>query len=185
MKRLSSIVGLLLVIACGSGDDTTTEGASSSGSSSAATTGDGTGGTTLAPTTGASSGEALSSTGEGSSTAAPPACETAAADCGVSVSDEGSSCPDPQPATNELVIEVLGPGQIKISEVGYDSACNISIDPEVKLGANHSILVVYGVQGSPMDGCVCKFTITATLSDLPPGTWTVQVGPHSQTVEVP
>ena len=93
-------------------------------------------------------------------------------------------CVEPPPAKNELVVEVLGPGQLKFTEIGYDSACNITIVPEVLLGPK-SIVVNYQIQGNPDEGCICKFSISATLGEVPAGMWTVYVGPFSQQVEVP
>jgi len=177
-----------LGLACGGKDETTETGGgeSSSSTGSLTTSGGETGGeTTGTPTTGGSTGEgSTSSSGGESSTGEAPACETAAEDCGISVDESSSMCVDPPPAKNELLVEVLGPGQFKFTEVGYDSACNITIAPEVLLGPK-SIVVNYMVQGNPDEGCICKFSISATLSGVPSGTWTVYVGPFSQQVDVP
>lgn len=170
------------VLACGGQDGTTEATAGSSdGSSSTGSTG---AATTEAATT------AATTTGEGTSTTTGavttgPMCETAADACGVMVSDEGSMCPDPPPAQGELQIEVLGPGSIKVTEVGHDASCSVSITPVVKIFAPNTISVTYEIGGQPMDGCVCKFTISATLAGLAKGTWTVNVLPYSQMVEIP
>lgn len=168
-------------LACGGQDGTTeaTEGGSSSGGAAS------TGSTGADATTTA----AATSTGEGSSTTGDattgPMCETAADACGVMVSDEGSMCVDPPPVQGELKIEVLGPGSIKVTEVGHDASCSVSIAPVVKIFAPNTISIVYEIGGQPMDGCVCKFEITATLAGLAKGTWTVNVLPYSQMVEIP
>jgi len=171
-----------LALACGGKDEpTTTEGSSSS------TTDPGTAQSTSSsstdPMTGSSTGD-LTTTSSTSSTTGP-ACETAPADCGVVVDGVMSSCPDPPSATSELVVEALGPGQIKITEFGHDSNCNLTITPAVKLLAGNSIFVTYEIGGMPMDGCSCKYDITATLTGLSPGTWTVTVLPYEEKVDVP
>ena len=170
-------------LACG-GDEGTTEGTEGAGSSSGGTTGSSsTSATTGGSTTGEPTGGETTSTTEPATTG--PACETSAESCGVMVSDQGSSCPEPQPSMGELQIEVLGPGQIKVTEVGYDSTCGMTITPVVKIFAPNTISITYDVGGQGMDGCICKFSITSTLSGLPSGTWTVNVLPYSQQVEVP
>ncbi len=184
-------VVVALGLACGEKDETTVSGSSETGGSSTSTTGPEatSGGTTEAPTTSGGTTEVASTSGstggEESSTGEAPACETAAEDCGISVDDASSACVEPPPDKNELVLEVLGPGSFKFTEVGYDSACNITIAPEVLLGPNKSIVVNYMVQGNPEPGCICKFSITGTLSDVPAGKWTVYVGPFTEQVDVP
>lgn len=176
-----------LGLACGGKDETTATGGSASSSSEAGSTSaeETAGETTGTPTTGGSTGEAsTSSSGGESSTGEAPACETAAEDCGISVDEVSSVCVDPPPVKNELVVEVLGPGKLKFTEIGYDSACNVTILPEVLLGPK-LIVVNYMVQGNPDEGCICKFSISATLSGVPSGAWTVSVGPFSQQVDVP
>ncbi len=172
-----------LALACGGKDEpTTTEGSSSS------TTDPGTAQSTSSsstdPSTGGSSTGELTTTSSTSSTTGP-ACETDAADCGVIVDGVMSSCPDPPAATSELVVEALGPGQIKITELGHDSNCDLTITPVVKIFANKSIFVTYQIGGMPMEGCSCKYDITATLTGLAPGTWTVTVLPYEEKVDVP
>ena len=170
-------------LACG-GQEGTTE-ATEAGSSSGGAGSTGSTGSTgaEATTTGATS------TGEGSSTTGDattgPMCETAADACGVMVGDEGSMCVDPPPAQGELKIEVLGPGSIKVTEVGHDASCSVSIAPVVKIFAPNTISITYEIGGQPMDNCLCKFEITATLAGLAKGSWTVNVLPYSQMVDVP
>lgn len=189
MMHASRLPCLLLVLAlgCGAKDETTdgtdsepgtTAAASTTGTTAAATTGDG---TTAEPTTAASTG---TSTGDGTTAAAPP-CETSPDDCDVQVSDVGSFCPDTPPAKDELVLEALGPGKLRITEVGRDSACNITIGTKVTFAPNRLIIVTYEIMGTPDDSCTCKHEVTTTLDGLAPGTWEVLVGSWSGMVDVP
>lgn len=185
MNRRIVTFMMFAALACGDkAEPTTTEGASeaSTGPATTQTTGEATGdgSSTGTPTTGETTGEGSSST-----TMVAPPCETDAMSCGVSVDEQSSVCPDPPPAGSGLTLEPLGPGSLKITEFGYDSDCGLTISPIVKLFAPNSIIVSYDVGGQPMMGCICKYTISATLSNLPAGTWTVTVGPHSDMVEVP
>lgn len=179
MRRHSLLIVATLALACGGKDEPTTSegGSSSSGAGTTSTSGGST-----SSSSGVTSTDASSSSSSSSSTG--PACETDASDCGVSV-DGTSFCPDPQPAMNELVVEALGPGQIKVSELGHDLDCGLMIDPIVKVYSGNMIYITYMITGQGMDGCVCKATMEATLTGLAAGTWTLYVGPFQQQVDVP
>ena len=134
---------------------------------------------------GTSTGGDSSSSGAEESTADPPACETSADDCGVTVSDEGSFCADPPPDKDELILEVIAPGSIKITEKGRTSACNITIGSEALLGPNRYLIINYVINGQPDRGCQCPQEVTSTVSGLTKGLWTVSVGSYEQKIEVP
>ena len=192
MMRSLRYMGVVVALglACGEKDETTAAGSSETGGSSTTTGPEATtDGTTGTPTTSGGTTEVASTSsstgGEESSTGEAPACETAAEDCGISVDGIGSMCVEPPPAKNELLLEVLGPGSFKFIEVGHDGACNVMIGSEVLIGPQKSIIVNYVIQGNPDLGCVCKFSVEATLSDVPAGTWTVYVGPFTEQVVVP
>lgn len=178
-----------LGLACGGKDGSTAGSASSDTGAPASSTTDATAAaTTGLPTTGpASTGDATSSgsTGGESSTGEAPNCETSSDDCGVTVSDESSVCPEPPPDKDELKLEVLGPGKIKVTEVGRDSACNVTIGSVVSLAPHRELYVTYEVFGQPDNSCICKFDVTSTISGLTPGLWTVYVGSYEGKVEVP
>lgn len=180
MRRTIFLALTAAALAC-NGQSSSTETDASTGSSTAeATTTTTSGGTsTTAVTTSDASGSTSSSTGPA------PACETSAMECGVSVDEQMSFCPDPPPASGSLLLEVLGPGKIRVSELGYDSACGLTITPVVKFGPNNSIVISYEIGGQPMDNCICKYTISSVLSNVPSGTWSVTVGPHFDMVDVP
>jgi hypothetical protein len=175
------VCAVVAALACGDDGEpaTTSESASEASTSTTSTsTTSTTGGTTAEPTTG--------STGDDpGTTMAPPACETDAASCGVSVTEQSSECPMPPPDDSGLTLEALGPGSIRITEHGYDSNCGLTISPVVKLFAGNQMSVSYEVGGQPMDGCICKYTISLVVSNLPSGTWTVSVLPHQEMIEVP
>lgn len=180
---------LLLVLTigdgCGSKDETTATDTDTSGASSSTGT---TALTTAQPTTADSTGDVgtstTGSTGEGT-TAAAPSCETSPDDCGVMVSDVGSYCPDTPPAKDELKLEPLGPGKLRITEIGRDGACNITYGTNVSFAPNNMIIVTYEIMGNPDPNCICKFEVTTTLSNLAPGTWHVEVGSWTGMVDVP
>lgn len=172
-------------LACGDKEEPTTTatnesaGESTGGTTTGAPASTGGGTSTGAPTTGGTTDETTGTT------MAPPPCETDAMSCGVSVSDESSECPDPPPDGSGLTIDVLGPGSIKISQYGHDSECGLTIGSIVKLYPDNQIFVSYDVSGTPQPNCVCKYTISVTLSNLPAGTWTVTVLPDVGMVDVP
>lgn len=168
-------------LACGGQDGMTdgTGGAGSSSSSGSTGAEGSTGGTTAAPTT---TGDGTTTTGDATT---GPMCETSADSCGVMVSEVDSKCEEPPPATSELKVEVLGPGSIRVTEIGHDASCTVTITPVVKIFSPNTISVTYDIGGQPNDGCICKFAISARLDGLPSGTWTVDVLPHSQKVDVP
>ncbi len=180
-----------LVLACGGKEETSGTEANTDATTTSAS--DPSTGETVAPTTsGSSTGVDSSSTGAGSSTGAAesstgeaPACETSGDDCGVTVSGTGSACADPPPAKDELVLEVLGPGEIKITEKGRTSACNITIGSEVFLAPNKNLIVNYVISGQPDRSCQCPQEVTSTVSGLSAGTWTVLVGSYTEKVDVP
>jgi len=179
---------LVLALGCGAKDDTTTDtdtgpGTTADDTSAAASTA----GTTVEPTTAAETTAAEStgtSTGDGT-TAEAPACETSPDDCGVQVSDVGSFCPDTPPAKDELRLEPLGPGKLRITEIGRDSACNIKIGSKVTFAPDRLIIVTYEIMGNPDNSCTCKHEVTSTLTGLASGTWEVLVGSWSGMVDVP
>jgi hypothetical protein len=176
-----------LGLACGAKDETTVTDGSDTGAATTTTGDDSTTGDPDPTTSGSSSsgGESSSSSGGESSTGDVPACETSADDCGVSVTEDSSFCPDMPPAKDELVLEPLGPGKIKITEIGRDSACNITIGSEVILGSMKTLIVNYVINGNPDDGCQCKHEVTSTVSGLQSGTWSVLVGSYEGKVDVP
>lgn len=177
-----------LGLACGDKDETTASGSSETGAASSSSSGDVNPTTTAEdPTTGGSTSTGASSSSSGgaeSSSGEPVVCDTAPADCGVTETDVDSFCTEPPPPGDTLVLESPGPGQLKISEVGYDQACNITVMPVVSFGPNNSIIVSYNIQGAPEGDCICKFTITTTLNDVPPGKWTVYLGPFQESIDV-
>ncbi len=176
----------VLGLACGGKDETSATDGSDTGAASSTSSASDASATTQAPTTtGASSSGESSSGGSSESTAEPPACETAGPDCGVMVSETGSFCADPPPAKDELILEVVGPGSIKITEKGRTSACNITIGSEVFIGPNKSLIVNYVIMGQPERGCQCPQEVTSTVSGLSPGTWDVLVGSYEQKIDVP
>lgn len=176
---------LVLALGCATKDESTATDtdtgtdASTTGTTAAATTVEP---TTTVATTSTGTTTADSTTG---TTAELPNCETSAEECGVMVSDVGSFCPDTPPAKDELKLEPLGPGKLRITEVGRDSSCNISFNTIVTFAADHLIIVTYEILGQPEGDCICKFEVTTTLSNLAPGTWDVLVGSWEGTVDVP
>ncbi|MFY0541276.1 hypothetical protein [Nannocystis pusilla] len=110
---------------------------------------------------------------------------TSALECGVDVGQQMAFCPDMEDAVGSLVVDVIGPGHIRFTELGHDAACDLTFSPNVKLLANNTILVVYDIGGNPMDNCVCKYTISAELSNLTSGTWSIQVAGFTQQFDVP
>lgn len=174
---------MLAALACGGKDEpTSTEGASEASTGSAGTT-------VVASTTGDGSSTGASTTGgttaePTSTTMVAPPCETDAMGCGVSVDGQSSTCPDPPPDGSGMTLETPAPGQLTFTVFGHDADCGLTITPNVQLFAPKSILIVYDVGGQPTPNCVCKYTIGATLSNLPAGTWTVTAGSHMDTVEV-
>lgn len=185
MMQLSRHPWLLLVLAlgCASKDEPTdTETtANTSGTTGEQTTVEPTTAEPTSTSTGSSTG---TSTDEGT-TAAPPSCETSPEDCGVMVSDVGSYCPDTPPAKDELKLEPLGPGKLRITEIGRDGACNVAYGTNVSFGPDNLIIVTYEIMGNPDPNCTCKFEVTTTLSNLTPGTYDVLVGSWEGTVDVP
>jgi hypothetical protein len=181
--RRMCVCAVIVALACGdSGEPTTTS--ESAGEASTGTTTTTT--TTTSSTTGTTAEPTTGSTGDDpGTTMMPPACETDAASCGVSVSEQSSECPMPPPDGSGLTLEALGPGSIRITEHGYDSNCGLTISPVVKLFAGNNMSVSYEVGGQPMDGCICKYTISLVVSNLPSGTWTVSVLPHQEKIDVP
>lgn len=176
-----------LALACGGKDETTATGGSSTGAPASTSNADAE--STAAPTTGGSTTDAAttaaeSSSGGSSSTGEAPNCETSSDDCGVVVTDESSVCPDPPPAKDELLLELLAPGKIKVTEVGRLSACNITIGSIVSFGPNYELYVTYEIFGQPNDTCTCKFDVTSTISGLTPGHWTVIVGSYQGEIDV-
>lgn len=175
----------VLGLACGDKDgETSVSGSSDTGVATSSSSAGDTSTGDAPTTTGASSSES-SSGGADESTADPPACETSGDDCGVTVSESTSACADPPPAKDELVLEALGPGSIKITEKGRTSACNITITMDVILGPNRYLVVNYTVNGTPDPNCQCPQEVTATVSGLTKGTWTVSVGSYEGKVDVP
>jgi hypothetical protein len=177
---------LVLTLGCGAKDETTavdtdTTAGSSTGTTTAQATAAETAEPTTADTTAASTG---SSTGS-PTTGDAPACETSADDCGVMVTDVGSFCPDTPPTMDELRLEALGPGKLRITEVGRDSACNIQFGTNVSFGQDRLIIVTYEIMGQPDGDCICEFEVTTTLNNLASGTWEVLVGALSGKVDVP
>jgi len=175
-------LALALAVACGEQTDSTatdtTTGIAGETSTSTSTTS----ATTAEPTT----TDATTTGTTGTDTTGPePSCETSAMACGVDVGEQMSFCPQPEDPAGALEIEVLGPGQIRISELGHDAECDLTFTPNVQLLPNHSLLVSYDIGGQPTAGCVCKYTISWVLSDLTSGTWTVQVASFMQQVDVP
>jgi hypothetical protein len=172
---------LILALGCAGKDETgatdTTGGASSTGTTAA---------TTLEPTTTGTTGTSTTTgtTAEGTTAVGPP-CETSPEDCGVMVSDVGSVCPDMPPAKDELKLEVLGPGKLRITEIGRDGGCGITYGTNVIFGPNNLIIVTYEIQGNPDPNCTCKYEVTTTLSNLAPATYSVMVGSWSDMVDVP
>ena len=176
-----------LALACGGKDETTATGGSSTGAPASTSNADAE--STAAPTTGGSTTDAAttaaeSSSGGSSSTGEAPKCETSSDECGVVVTDESSVCPDPPPAKDELLLELLAPGKIKVTEVGRLSACNITIGSIVSFGPNYELYVTYEIFGQPNDTCTCKFDVTSTISGLTPGHWTVIVGSYQGEIDV-
>ena len=173
---------LVLALGCGDKDETTTTDGSTAGSSTSTTTA---AVTTIEPTTADTSAAASTGGTTGSpTTGEAPACETSAEDCGVMVSDVGSFCPDTPPDKDELRLEPLGPGKLRITEIGRDGACNVTYGTNVSFGPDRLIIVNYEIMGQPND-CTCKFEVTTTLSNLDSGTWDVLVGSWSGMVDVP
>lgn len=177
-----------LGLACGAKNDETTAATGSDTGADTSTSSASDPATTETPTTtGTSTGgdSSSSSSGDDETTMAPPACETAADDCGVTVSESGSACADPPPAKDELILEAPGPGQIKFTERGRISACNVSIGSEALLGPNRYLIINYVITGTPDPGCLCPQDVTATISGLTSGQWTVSVGAYEGKVDVP
>lgn len=174
-----------LGLACGGKDETSATDASDTGagtSTSSASAPD----TTETPTTsGTSTGGESTSSGADESTADPPPCETSAEDCGIMVSDDGSFCADPPPDKDELILEVIAPGSIKITEKGRTSACNITIGSEALLAPNRYLIINYVINGQPDRGCQCPQEVTSTVSGLTAGLWTVSVGSYEGKIDVP
>lgn len=175
-------LALALAVACGEQTDSTatdtTTGIAGETSTSTSTTTDA---TTAEPTT-----TDATTTGTDTGTTEPePSCESSAMDCGVDVGEQMSFCPEPEDPAGALEIEVLGPGQIRITELGHDAECDLTFAPNVQLLPNHSLLVFYDIGGQPTGGCVCKYTISWVVSNLASGTWTVQVASFMQQVDVP
>lgn len=174
-----------LGLACGGKDEGTATDGSETGVSTSSASDASAGSTTEAPTTTGASSSGASSSGADASTGEQPACESSGDDCGVTVSDESSDCVDPPPAKDELVLEVLGPGILKITEKGRTAACNITIGSEVILGSNKTLIVTYVINGQPDRGCTCPHEVTSTVSGLQSGLWTVLVGSYEQKIDVP
>jgi len=173
----------VLGLACGGKDEETSASGETDPASSTSTAGDSSTGD--APTTsGASTSGESSSGGAEESTAEPPPCETAGEDCGVSVSESTSACADQPPAKDELILEALGPGKIKFTETGRISACNLTITSSVLLGPNRYLIVNYNINGQPDPDCQCPQEVTATISGLSSGTWTVSVGAYEGKIDV-
>ncbi|WAS97230.1 hypothetical protein [Nannocystis punicea] len=184
MHRSSVALAVALFAACGQGSDSS-ESSSTTGTTEPTGTSTTTSTATAEPTTTAAVTTSADTTDAGTTTGPAPSCETSAMDCGVDVGEQMSFCPDEEDAVGSLVIDVLGPGQIRLTELGHDAACDLTFSPKVQLLPNNSILVIYDIGGNPMDNCVCKYTISAVLSNLTSGTWTVQVASFMQQVEVP
>jgi hypothetical protein len=185
MHRPSIVLAVALISACGSTSDST-----ESGSTTSTTEPTGTSTTTSTTTeeTSTTTGTTSEDTAEPTSTTtteAAPSCETSALECGVDVGQQMAFCPDMEDAVGSLVVDVLGPGHIRFTELGHDAACDLTFSPNVKLLANNTILVVYDIGGNPMDNCVCKYTISAELSNLTSGTWSIQVAGFTQQFDVP
>ncbi|MDC0715858.1 hypothetical protein [Nannocystis bainbridge] len=183
MRRTCIALVLALSAACGQDSDSTetapTAGTAETTDTSTTTT---TASTTAEPTS-TSSTTAEDTTDTGTSTEPAPACETSAMECGIDVGPPMSSCPDMEDPAS-LVVEVLGAGHIRFTEYGHDAACNLSFSPNVKLLSNNSLLVIYDIGGNPMDSCVCKYNISAEISNLASGTWTIQVASFMEQFEV-
>ncbi|MCY1007864.1 hypothetical protein OV079_20355 [Nannocystis pusilla] len=185
MHRPSIALAVALISACGSTSDSTD-------SSSTTGTAEPTGTSTTTSTTTEEPSTTTTTTSEGTAeptstttSGATPSCVTSAQECGVDVGQQMAFCPDMEDAVGSLVVDVLGPGHIRFTELGHDAACNLTFSPNVKLLDNHSILVVYDIGGNPMDSCVCKYTISAELSNLTSGTWSIQVAGFTQQFDVP
>jgi hypothetical protein len=190
--RQTWLIGLIGLIglsgACGEKDEMTASTSSSTTTPDSSSSSDADPTTTAEPTTsGTSTGDGTTSTstsGAESSSGEPLPCETSPSDCGVSESDVDSFCTEPIPEGDMLFLESPGPGQLKITEIGYDQSCNVKVLPIVKIGPNNSLVVSYEIQGNPDAGCICKFTITTTLGNLPSGKWNVYLGPFQQSIDV-
>lgn len=185
MHRPSIALAVALIAACGSTSDST-ESSSTTGTTEPTGASTTTSSTTEEPsttaaTTSGGTAEPTSSTTTGGAT---PSCVTSAQECGVDVGQQMAFCPDMEDAVGSLVVDVLGPGHIRFTELGHDAACNLTFSPNVKLLDNNSILVVYDIGGNPMDNCVCKYTISAELSNLTSGTWSIQVAGFTQQFDV-
>ncbi|WP_434417021.1 hypothetical protein [Nannocystis pusilla] len=185
MHRPSIVLAVALISACGSTSDSTESG-STTGTTEPTGTSTTTSTTTEAPsTTAATTSEGTAEPTSTTTTGAAPSCVTLALECGVDVGPQMAFCPDMEDAVGSLVVDVLGPGHIRFTELGHDAACNLTFSPNVKLLDNNTILVVYDIGGNPMDNCVCKYTISAELSNLTSGTWSIQVAGFTQQFDVP
>ncbi|MCY0995109.1 hypothetical protein OV203_48735 [Nannocystis sp. ILAH1] len=185
MHRPFIVLAVALISACGSTSDST-ESSSTTGTTESTGTSTTTSTTTEEPsTTAATTSEGTAEPTSSTTTEAAPSCETSALECGVDVGQQMAFCPDMEDAVGSLVVDVIGPGHIRFTELGHDAACNLTFSPNVKLLANNTILVVYDIGGNPMDNCVCKYTISAELSNLTSGTWSIQVAGFSQQFDVP
>ena len=185
MHRPSIALAVALISACGSTSNST-ESSSTTGTTEP--TGTSTTTSTTTEETSTTTGTTSEDTAEPTSTTtteAAPSCETSALECGVDVGQQMAFCPDMEDAVGSLVVDVIGPGHIRFTELGHDAACNLSFSPNVKLLDNNTILVVYDIGGNPMDNCVCKYTISAELSNLTSGTWSIQVAGFTQQFDVP
>ena len=177
---------LVLTLGCGAKEETTAVDTDVNNSDSDTAPSDTTAqATTAEPTTADTAGSSTGSSTGSPTTGEAPICETSPDDCGVMVSDVGSFCPDTPPAKDELRLEALGPGKLRITEIGRDSACNIQYGTNVSFGPGRFIIVTYEIIGQPDNDCVCKFEVTTTLSNLSSGTWEVLVGSWSGMVDVP
>ncbi|MFZ6178283.1 hypothetical protein [Nannocystis pusilla] len=185
MHRPSIALAVALISACGSTSDST-DSSSTTGTTEPTGTSTTTSTTTEEPSTTTTTSSEGTAEPTGSTTSgATPSCVTAAQECGVDVGQQMAFCPDMEDAVGSLVVDVLGPGHVRFTELGHDAACNLTFSPNVKLLDNNSILVVYDIGGNPMDSCVCKYTISAELSNLTSGTWSIQVAGFTQQFDVP
>lgn len=81
-----------------------------------------------------------------------------------------------------LTVTADGPGTIQVLHLNVPDEC--CLEHEIALSeAGTTLTVEYEAKGDPCD-CICSFDYSFTVSGLEPGTWTVQAGNSSSTVQV-
>lgn len=81
-----------------------------------------------------------------------------------------------------LTVSATGPGTISVLHLNVPDEC--CLEHEIALSeAGTTLSVEYEAKGDPCD-CMCSFDYSFTVSGLDPGTWTVQAGDSSATVQV-